>query len=276
MSRARHSISSGAPAAVATYVTSHPLSNARRTANALFPELTGPVTKMTAIVRSGLRRTTRSGLPPARAEPRPSMAINILSVAAGIVLVVLTLNDIFQSVVVPRATGRRFRISFYVWRSAWRIWPHGVVATLSATTAIAAKISWRSSRPSCCSADRTLGRAADRRVRADVLGSARGPELFRYILRRRRFTSRERRVLTIGFGDVVGRAGQRGSSPSWRDSPAFRCSRSTRRTCSRFSARFSSARPSSSRLPHAPARRRAASTCWHRRILADRGRICRH
>ena len=51
------------------------------------------------------------------------MAINILSVAAGIILVVLTLNDIFQSVVVPRATGRRFRISFYVWRTAWRIWP---------------------------------------------------------------------------------------------------------------------------------------------------------
>ncbi|HEX3369945.1 MAG TPA: potassium channel family protein [Candidatus Cybelea sp.] len=51
------------------------------------------------------------------------MAINVLSVAAGIVLVVLTLNDIFQSVVVPRATGRRLRISFYVWRSAWRVWP---------------------------------------------------------------------------------------------------------------------------------------------------------
>lgn len=62
-------------------------------------------------------------MPPAGAELRPSMAINVLSVAAGIVLVALTLNDIFQSVVVPRATGRRFRISFYVWRTAWRIWP---------------------------------------------------------------------------------------------------------------------------------------------------------
>ncbi len=51
------------------------------------------------------------------------MAINVLSVAAGIVLIVLTLNDIFQSVVVPRATGRRLRISFYVWRSAWHVWP---------------------------------------------------------------------------------------------------------------------------------------------------------
>ncbi|HEY2475711.1 MAG TPA: ion channel [Candidatus Cybelea sp.] len=51
------------------------------------------------------------------------MAINVLSVAAGILVVASTLNDIFQSVVVPRATGRRFRISFYVWRSAWRVWP---------------------------------------------------------------------------------------------------------------------------------------------------------
>jgi len=51
------------------------------------------------------------------------MILNILSIAAGIGLVVLTLGDIFQVVVVPRATGRRYRISFYVWRWMWRIWP---------------------------------------------------------------------------------------------------------------------------------------------------------
>jgi hypothetical protein len=51
------------------------------------------------------------------------MILNILSMAAGIALVVLTLGDIFQVVVVPRSTGRRYRISFYVWRSMWRIWP---------------------------------------------------------------------------------------------------------------------------------------------------------
>jgi hypothetical protein len=43
--------------------------------------------------------------------------------ASGVICVALTLNDVFQSVVMPRATGRGFRISFYVWRSAWFWWP---------------------------------------------------------------------------------------------------------------------------------------------------------
>jgi hypothetical protein len=51
------------------------------------------------------------------------MVLNILSMAAGIGLVVLTLGDIFQVVVVPRSTGRRYRISFYVWRWMWQTWP---------------------------------------------------------------------------------------------------------------------------------------------------------
>jgi hypothetical protein len=37
--------------------------------------------------------------------------------------VALTLSDVFQSVVMPRATGRRFRPSFYLWRSMWNLWP---------------------------------------------------------------------------------------------------------------------------------------------------------
>jgi hypothetical protein len=51
------------------------------------------------------------------------MLLNVLSVAGGVVVILLTLNDIFQSVIVPRATARRFRISFYAWRSMWHIWP---------------------------------------------------------------------------------------------------------------------------------------------------------
>jgi hypothetical protein len=45
--------------------------------------------------------------------------------AAGIALVALTLNDIFQSVIVPRAAvvGRYFRPSHYLWRLLWRAWP---------------------------------------------------------------------------------------------------------------------------------------------------------
>lgn len=51
------------------------------------------------------------------------MTGDILSVLAGLAVIVLVLNDIFQSVVVPRAVGRRWRISFFVWRSSWHVWP---------------------------------------------------------------------------------------------------------------------------------------------------------
>ena len=48
---------------------------------------------------------------------------NALILLAGIALVVLTLNDVFQAVIVPRAVGRSFRPSSYLWRSSWAIWP---------------------------------------------------------------------------------------------------------------------------------------------------------
>ncbi len=51
------------------------------------------------------------------------MLLNILSIALGIIVIVLTLSDVFQSVVMPRATARRYRISFWVWRCAWYFWP---------------------------------------------------------------------------------------------------------------------------------------------------------
>lgn len=51
------------------------------------------------------------------------MVGDILSVLAGLAVILLVLNDVFQSVVVPRAVGRRWRISFYVWRVSWRVWP---------------------------------------------------------------------------------------------------------------------------------------------------------
>ncbi|HYL27065.1 MAG TPA: potassium channel family protein [Candidatus Nitrosotalea sp.] len=49
--------------------------------------------------------------------------LNFLSVAFGIAVIALTLNDVFQSVVKPRATGRRYRFSFYFWRMMWHLWP---------------------------------------------------------------------------------------------------------------------------------------------------------
>lgn len=51
------------------------------------------------------------------------MLADILSVVAGVAIVLAVLNDIFQSVVVPRAVGRRWRLSFLVWRGLWRLWP---------------------------------------------------------------------------------------------------------------------------------------------------------
>jgi hypothetical protein len=48
---------------------------------------------------------------------------DILSVVAGIGVLLLMLGDVFQSVVVPRAVGRRWRVSFALWRMFWRSWP---------------------------------------------------------------------------------------------------------------------------------------------------------
>lgn len=51
------------------------------------------------------------------------MLLDGFSIAIGLLLVLLALNDVFQSVVVPRAVPRRFRVSFYAWRWAWIAWP---------------------------------------------------------------------------------------------------------------------------------------------------------
>jgi hypothetical protein len=51
------------------------------------------------------------------------MLLNALSIAIGVAVVALTLSDIFQVVVMPRATGRRYRISSYLWRWMWYLWP---------------------------------------------------------------------------------------------------------------------------------------------------------
>ena len=51
------------------------------------------------------------------------MAGNVVSVFAGLAIVLLAMNDVFQSVIVPRAVGRRFRMSTYAWRWAWKLWP---------------------------------------------------------------------------------------------------------------------------------------------------------
>ncbi|MBV8155120.1 MAG: two pore domain potassium channel family protein [Candidatus Eremiobacteraeota bacterium] len=51
------------------------------------------------------------------------MVANILSIVVGIGAVVAALNDVFQSVIVPRAVGKRWRVSFVVWRGIWRLWP---------------------------------------------------------------------------------------------------------------------------------------------------------
>jgi len=69
--------------------------------------------------------STSSGTAPRNAESalEVSSVLNIASIVFGALVVGLTLNDVFQSVVVPRATGRRYRISSYVWRWMWELWP---------------------------------------------------------------------------------------------------------------------------------------------------------
>lgn len=51
------------------------------------------------------------------------MLVRVLFTVLGMTLLILALNDIFQSVIVPRAVGRRFRISYLLVRGTWRTWP---------------------------------------------------------------------------------------------------------------------------------------------------------
>ncbi|MDQ2866165.1 MAG: potassium channel family protein [Candidatus Eremiobacteraeota bacterium] len=48
---------------------------------------------------------------------------NVAIFIAGIILIVTTLNDVFQSVIVPRSAGRRFRLSYLQWHYLWKLWP---------------------------------------------------------------------------------------------------------------------------------------------------------
>ncbi|HTU83645.1 MAG TPA: potassium channel family protein [Candidatus Acidoferrales bacterium] len=51
------------------------------------------------------------------------MSFDWLWVALGGVLVLWVLNDVFQSVIVPRAVGNRYRLSFNLRRLMWYAWP---------------------------------------------------------------------------------------------------------------------------------------------------------
>jgi hypothetical protein len=49
--------------------------------------------------------------------------LNATLIVTGVILVGLSLNDVFQSVIVPRAVGRRYRPSYYLSRINWTLWP---------------------------------------------------------------------------------------------------------------------------------------------------------
>ncbi len=51
------------------------------------------------------------------------MALNLLAIAGGIFLVLVALRDVFQGVIVPRAENTVLRVSHYLNRSCWRVWP---------------------------------------------------------------------------------------------------------------------------------------------------------
>ena len=51
------------------------------------------------------------------------MALNALAIAGGLFLVAVALRDVFQGVIVPRAENTFLRISHYLNRGCWRIWP---------------------------------------------------------------------------------------------------------------------------------------------------------
>ncbi len=51
------------------------------------------------------------------------MLETILCFPCGAILILIVVNDVFQSVIVPRAVGKRLRISFVIYRASWMLWP---------------------------------------------------------------------------------------------------------------------------------------------------------
>jgi hypothetical protein len=51
------------------------------------------------------------------------MLVRTAMIVLGVILIVASLNDVFQSVIVPRAVGRRLRPSYYQSRILWTLWP---------------------------------------------------------------------------------------------------------------------------------------------------------
>ena len=48
--------------------------------------------------------------------------LRVFEIVAGATVVVAMLVDVFQSVILPRATDRRWRVSAYVTRITWQLW----------------------------------------------------------------------------------------------------------------------------------------------------------
>jgi hypothetical protein len=49
--------------------------------------------------------------------------LNLVAIAGGLFLVLVALRDVFQGVIVPRAENTVLRVSHYLNRGCWRIWP---------------------------------------------------------------------------------------------------------------------------------------------------------
>lgn len=52
------------------------------------------------------------------------MTANLIAILGGLFLIGVALRDVFQGVIVPRAENTVLRVSRYVMRGLWRIWPH--------------------------------------------------------------------------------------------------------------------------------------------------------
>src|SRR5256886_13569025 len=76
-------------------------------------------------LKSPARKGVRVRVPvPAPASAGGSMAsmLRAPEVILGIIVVVYILNDVFQSVVVPRPTPARYRLTRWIVRPGWRAW----------------------------------------------------------------------------------------------------------------------------------------------------------
>ncbi len=236
-------------------------------------------TTMLRNVTSSKASLIESGLYPGKLSiplrrTAPDVLVDILAFAFGCLVIVSTLNDVFQTAIVPRAVGRRLRVSYYAWRWTWLAWPavawrfasgdaerrEDLLALFAPAMLMCLPVIWFALLVAGFGAifwSTRNGISPPGHTFADSAYFA-GTSL-----------------TTVGFGDVVGRSGVARFFSIVAAATGFGMFSIIPAYLFLLFGSFKRAKPSSLCSARAPAYRRAVSTCWQSPATVERRSICR-